>query len=94
MLVFDTSHPFPKICRHFPESHVRRRRKRKRTASVTSANEGQENMEDSKCTLCLRYNSMLCMDFVSDNEMVIVEQPWLDVVATFPEALQRRVYGT
>jgi len=46
------------------------------------------------CTMCLRYNSMLYMDFVSDNEMVVVEQPWLNVVATFPDALQRRVYGT
>jgi hypothetical protein len=36
---------------------------------------------------------MLYMDFIQGNEMVIVEQPWLSVVATFPDALQRRVYG-
>lgn len=47
------------------------------------------------CTVCLNYNSMLHLDFLdaSGNEMVVVEQPWLRVIATFPEALQRRVYG-
>ena len=37
---------------------------------------------------------MLFMNFVADHEMVVVEQPWLNVVATFPGALQRKVYGT
>jgi hypothetical protein len=37
---------------------------------------------------------MLSLEFVSANELFIVEQPWLSVVATFPEALQRKVYGT
>jgi hypothetical protein len=37
---------------------------------------------------------MLYMDFAASNEMVVVEQPWLNVVATFPDALQRRVYGS
>jgi hypothetical protein len=37
---------------------------------------------------------MLCLEFIDKHEMVIVEQPWLNVVATFPDALQRRVYGT
>ena len=44
--------------------------------------------------MCLRYNGMLCMDFVGEHEMVVVEQPWLNVVANFPDALQRKVYGT
>lgn len=37
---------------------------------------------------------MLFMDYIGDHELVIVEQPWLNVVATFPDALQRKVYGT
>jgi len=45
------------------------------------------------CTVCLNYNSMLHLDFLDGDEMVVVEQPWLRVIATFPEALQRRVYG-
>lgn len=45
------------------------------------------------CTVCLNYNSMLHLDFLGGDEMLVVEQPWLRVIATFPEALQRRVYG-
>jgi U3 small nucleolar RNA-associated protein 4 len=37
---------------------------------------------------------MLFVDFVDENEMVVVEQPWMSVVATFPQGLQRKVYGT
>ena len=44
--------------------------------------------------MCLRYNCMVFADFVDKGEMVVAEQPWLDVVATFPDALQRRVYAT
>jgi len=65
-----------------------------------------ENNDTAPCTMCLRYNSMLHLDFVTSNdgdgngnedgnvEMVIVEQPWLSVVASLPEALHRRVYGS
>lgn len=94
MLVVDTSKPFPNACRHFPESHVRGK-KRKRSLSVASVgSEAAGALDESPCTLCLRYNSMLYMDCIDQNEMVVVEQPWLNVVATFPDALQRRVYGT
>ena len=83
---------FPQECRIFPERHVR---KRKRSASVSEANASStEEVLPSACTMCLRYNGMLCMDFVGEHEMVVVEQPWLNVVATFPDALQRKVYGT
>jgi hypothetical protein len=34
------------------------------------------------------------MDFISKNEMLVVEQPWLNVVASFPAAFERKVYGT
>ena len=46
------------------------------------------------CKLYLRYNSMLHLGYINENEMLVVEQPWLNVVATFPPALQRRVYGS
>ena len=45
------------------------------------------------CTMCLHYNSMLYLDFLGPGRMVVVEQPWLRVISTFPEPLQRRVYG-
>jgi hypothetical protein len=96
MVVVDTHRPFPTACRLFPESHVRGK-KRTRALSVTSCDGPSATEElqiESTCTLCLRYNSMLHLDFISANEMVIVEQPWLTVVSTFPEALQRSVYGS
>jgi hypothetical protein len=48
----------------------------------------------STATVCLRYNSMLYMDFIDGSEMIIAEEPWLNIVATFPAAMARRVYGT
>jgi hypothetical protein len=87
----DTKNDFPNCCRIFPETHVRYKRKR-----PTSALEGsgeQKEKKKSEAVLCLRYNSMLYLDFVGPREMIVVEQPWLNVVANFPEALQRRIYG-
>jgi hypothetical protein len=37
---------------------------------------------------------MLHLDYVGVNEMLVVEQPWLSIVATFPAALQRKLYGS
>lgn len=94
----NTAVDFPQHCRIFPETHVRGGggKKRKRAASVSGRE--KEDIEEEEnittCTMCLRYNSMLFMDFVDDHEMVVVEQPWMNVVATFPDALQRKVYGT
>jgi hypothetical protein len=51
------------------------------------------NYGSRNCSICLQYNGMLYLNFVGQNEMVVVEQPWLEVVETLPEAIQRRVYG-
>lgn len=89
--VFDLEKPFPTACKSFPEKHVRVK-KRKRSLSVSEAKEAQEMKHTT--TICYRYNSMLYLGFVNDGEMVVVEQPWMNVVANFPPALARRVYGT
>lgn len=44
-------------------------------------------------TICLRYGNMLFMDFIADNEMIVVEQPWMDIVNALPDNVERRVYG-
>lgn len=77
-----------KHCRMFPETHVRGKKRKRPDSSAT------EEPETNNCTICLRYNSMLYMDFIAKNEMLVVEQPWLSVVASFPEALERKIYGT
>lgn len=64
-------------------------RKRKRAHSCATA-----MVETSgNFTICLRYGNMLFMDFIDDNEMVVVEQPWMDIVNALPDTLERRVYG-
>lgn len=77
-------------------------RNKARSHSIASEQEKDDENQDNNaaekthCTLCLGYNSMLFMDFVDTeaSEIMVVEQPWLDIIATFPDALQRRVYGT
>ena len=89
--MFDLKKPLPTACKVFPEVHVRGN-KRKRTMSVS---ESDKKADESTVTVCLRYNSMLYLGLLSDEkEMVIVEQPWMNILSTFPPALARRVYGT
>ncbi len=49
--------------------------------------------DSRNCSICLHYNGMLYLNFIGQKEMVVVEQPWLDVVETFPDAIQRKIYG-
>lgn len=96
--VINISKPLPEHCQMVPESHVRRRKKiMYENGAGHRANKLQklskEDPHASNCIICLHYNSMLYFDFLGPNEMMVVEQPWLQVVATFPEAVQRRVYG-
>ena len=81
-VVFDLDQPFPTTCKSFPNTGVRGKKKRKRSQSGSSA------------SLCLLYRSMMYLDFVDEAEMVVVEQPWVNISATLPPALARRVYGT
>lgn len=53
-----------------------------------------ELMESKNFTICVEYNSMLFMDFIDADEMVVVERPWLSVVNALPGAMERRVYGS
>jgi hypothetical protein len=85
----------PQRCRFVPDCQVRTRRKRKRTLSGAEATKAiAMKLEAVDSIICLRYNSVLHMDFLADNEMVIVEQPWLNVIATFPDAIERKVFGS
>lgn len=64
---------------------------RKRKRSYSSAIAMVET--SGNFTICLRYGNMLFMDFIADNEMIVVEQPWMDIVNALPESVERRVYG-
>ncbi len=45
-------------------------------------------------TICVKYDSILQLEFVKEDELVIVEQPWLTVLNSLPDPLERRMYGT
>lgn len=86
--VVDMAKGIPKRCRTVPDMQLRGK-KRKRYAAESTVDPNHGN-----CTMCLRYNSMIHMDRVSEDELLIVEQPWRSVMAGFPAALERKVYGT
>lgn len=89
---FDLEKAFPTSCRVFPERHVRGKRHRERPHAEPS--DPKQRQDGSQLALCLRYTSMLCLDYVEPNELLVVEQPWLSCVANFGESLHRKVYGS
>ena len=44
-------------------------------------------------TTCLRYVGIIFLEFLDDNELVVVEQPWISIVNSLPDALERQRYG-
>lgn len=91
-VVYDLEKPFPTACKTVPETHFRGK-KRKRSTSMAEEKD-QDQANESSAIVCLRYNSMLHLGFLEEDEMIIVEEPWLNIVGTFPAALARRIYGT
>jgi len=89
--LIDLAKTIPQECRIVPEHHVRRKKKQKQAQTTKKRGKTQKEAES---VICLRYNSILHMDFVGENEMVIVEQPWLNVIATFPAPLERKIYAS
>jgi U3 small nucleolar RNA-associated protein 4 len=80
---------------------------RKRSNSITEmskssdsfdAKEIEKNLKKDEAnrnfTICLRYSGIIFQDFLDENEMVVVEQPWLSIVDTLPDALERQRYGS
>lgn len=82
----DLDHPVPEASEIFPPTHLRKKRKR-------GPSSGTNGHAKNNFAICLRYSGMIFSDFVAENEMVIVEQPWLSVQEGLPDALARRVYG-
>eukprot|EP00003_Mantamonas_plastica_P032192 TRINITY_DN865_c0_g1_i2.p1 TRINITY_DN865_c0_g1~~TRINITY_DN865_c0_g1_i2.p1 ORF type:complete len:774 (+),score=211.78 TRINITY_DN865_c0_g1_i2:47-2323(+) len=39
------------------------------------------------------YKPILFLDFADKNEMVVVERPWIRVLSTLPDPLERKMYG-
>lgn len=52
-----------------------------------------EELLSRNCTICSHYRNVLYTGFLGPKEMIVVEQPWSEIVETLPAALQRRIYG-
>ncbi|KAG2764961.1 hypothetical protein PC129_g6045 [Phytophthora cactorum] len=62
--------------------------------SKNDAAEGElVELEDGFCRVVNRYRPLSFVDFVADNELIIVETPWLKVLSRLPGALHRHKYG-
>ncbi|KAL3799688.1 hypothetical protein ACHAWO_002872 [Cyclotella atomus] len=98
--VVDLDKTVPEKSRTYPPNSLRARRSifddeddlyvppsKKRKHNPTESN-------NNNFTLCLRYSNVLFQEFMNQNEMVIVEEPWRSVLEELPASLSRRVYGT
>mmetsp|Transcript_27168 Transcript_27168/g.38932 ORF Transcript_27168/g.38932 Transcript_27168/m.38932 type:complete len:852 (-) Transcript_27168:123-2678(-) len=69
-----------------PEEVTTKKRKKMKAFSSSGTNKNY--------TICVKYDSVLHLEFFKENELVIVEQPWLTVVNSLPDPLERRIYGS
>src|SRR5260221_12524302 len=69
------------------------RKKRRREEEKASGNEEEEERQWRDCKMITQYRPILCCDFLSKNELVIVERPLIDVLMTLPPAYFKHKYG-
>ncbi|DBA04328.1 TPA: hypothetical protein N0F65_002090 [Lagenidium giganteum] len=77
------------------------RKARHRGASVASESDAKTATEDDTlvnehngfCRVINRYRPLSFVDFLAENELIVVETPWLKVLSRLPGALQRHKYG-
>ncbi len=80
----------------------RRDQEEELAAAITQGEGGGSTDEDDTETavtdsnnfkICMSYTNLLFFDFIGKQEIVVVEQPWLDVVGKLGEVKDRKVYG-
>jgi len=90
----DLSSPVPLRSKPYPLDHFKARTWQPKIDYTHSKPEIKRRDDLNKnFTICLRYAGIIFQDFLGDNEMVIVEQPWLSIVNALPDALERPRYG-
>jgi U3 small nucleolar RNA-associated protein 4 len=98
--VVDMDQPVPDKSYMFPPDHLRAKRQEQIRDDDMPGPPPQKKMKvqdpvtNTNFTICLKYNEILYQDFIAENEMVIVEEPWMSILEGLPDALARRVYGT
>ena len=101
--IVDLDQPVPERASMFPPNHLRARGLRRikdddgmmhNSHLSRKKPKSTNNDQSTNMCVCLRYNEILFQDFISENEMVIVEEPWKSILEELPDALARKVYGT
>jgi len=98
--VVDLDQPVPERSSMFPLDHLRAKRLQLIKEDDMPRPPGEKRkshdapVTNSNFTICLRYSEIMFQDFIAENEMVIVEEPWMSILEELPDALARRVYGT
>mmetsp|Transcript_23111 Transcript_23111/g.28355 ORF Transcript_23111/g.28355 Transcript_23111/m.28355 type:complete len:1032 (+) Transcript_23111:30-3125(+) len=62
------------------------------TATITNCDTANSG-PNKNVTICYHYNHVLHLDLVLPNKMVVVKQPWFDMLHLLPDALARNEYG-
>ena len=92
----------PKAKKKGKRAKRREAEEEERNAVQTKNGEGDDaddNGSDTAVTtannfkICMQYSNLLFFDFIGKQELVVVEQPWLDVVGRLGEVKDRKVYG-
>jgi len=78
----DLDSPMPKTSQYYPRDHINAPKSR------------PDSNPNPNLTICVLYSGIIFMDFLSEDELVIAEQPWLDILNSLPDALERKRYGS
>lgn len=72
----------------------RKKRRREETAPERPGDDGEEEERQWRdFKMITQYRPILCCDFLSKKELVVVERPLVDVLMTLPPAYFKHKYG-
>lgn len=82
----DLDMPLPETLMYHPDDHI--------SAKKQNRTKFEHEAKNSNLAICLLYTGIIFMEFLSEDELVVVEQPWEDIVNSLPGALERKRYGS
>jgi len=92
----DLDSPIPVHSQFSPADHlsalVRKAENEQRKQS--RRHKGRKMPDLRNLTISLHFTGIIFMDFLSKDELVVVEQPWVDILNSLPDALERKRYGS
>lgn len=52
-----------------------------------------QELASRSCTICSHYKNILYTNVLGPKEIIVIEQPWLEIAEMLPAALKRKIYG-